>query len=121
MKKRVALVTWSGLLHGAESEQLLLSSLAAHGVDARMVDWRDVAVDFSQFELIVLRSCWNYHLHAKEFADWLVRTAARTPILNEAATVLWNSYKFYLRELKAKGVEIVPTCFVSSNESMHEE
>jgi len=121
MKKRVALITWAGLPQGAESEQLLLPLLAASGVDAQMMDWRDSSVAFSEFDLVVLRSCWNYHLHAKEFADWLIRTAGQRPILNKADTVLWNSYKFYLRELKALGIEIAPTCFVSGGEGMNED
>src|SRR5215469_10426418 len=98
MKKRVALITWAGFPQSAENEQLLLPLLAASGVDAQMVDWRDTAADFSGFDLVVLRSCWNYHLHAKEFADWLIRTADQNPVLNKTDTVLWNSYKFYLRE-----------------------
>lgn len=120
MKKQVAVITWSGLPQGAQSEQLLLPLLAARGVDARMVDWRDASVGFSQFDLIVLRSCWNYHLHAKEFMDWLLQTAREAPILNEVDTVLWNINKFYLRELEEWGIPIAPTCFVSSGEQISE-
>jgi glutathione synthase/RimK-type ligase-like ATP-grasp enzyme len=116
MKKNIALITWAGLLQGAESEQLLLPHLAAAGVDVRMVDWCDASVRFSQFDLIVLRSCWDYHLRAQEFAEWLCRTAHVAPVLNYIETVLWNSNKFYLRELEAQGIQIAPTCFVSGDE-----
>src|SRR5215470_4047373 len=97
--KRVALITWAGQPEVAESEQLLVPLLAAGGVDAQMVDWRDSSVDFSRFDLVVLRSCWDYHLRLQEFTDWLSRTARLTFILNSANIVLWNSNKFYLREL----------------------
>lgn len=113
MKKRVALITWAGLPEGAESEQLLLARLSEAGAGGQMVNWRDPAVDFSGFDLVVLRSCWNYHLHAQEFTEWLQRTAKATPVLNAIETVLWNSNKFYLRELEERGIEIAPTCFVS--------
>jgi glutathione synthase/RimK-type ligase-like ATP-grasp enzyme len=116
MNRQVALITWAGLSHGAESEQLLLPLLAASGIDARMVDWRDTAVDFSEFDLIVLRSCWNYHLHASEFTEWLLRTKRVATVLNKVDTVLWNSNKFYLRELEKRRIQIAPTCFVSSGE-----
>ena len=116
MKKQIALITWAKLPQGAHSEQLLLPLLAARGVEARMIDWRDAMADFSRFDLVVLRSCWDYHLHAKEFADWLVRVATCVPILNRVDTVIWNSNKFYLRELEARGIPIAPTCFVSGRE-----
>lgn len=120
MKKRVALITWAGLPQGAGSEQLLLPLLAAESVDARMVDWRDGSIGFSQFDLAVLRSCWDYHLHAQEFTDWLQRTARVTAILNEVDTVRWNTSKFYLRELEELGIQIAPTCFVSGDERIRE-
>lgn len=116
MKNRVGLITWAGLPDGAESEQLLLRLLSANGIDARMVDWHDASIDFGKFDLIVLRSCWDYHLRAQEFAEWLRRTAHVAPILNKVDTVLWNSNKFYLRELEAQGIQIAPTCFVFGGE-----
>lgn len=118
MNKQVALITWAGLPLGAESEQLLLPVLATSGVDARMVDWRDSSAAFSSFDLVLLRSCWDYHLHANEFTEWLLRTERVAPILNKVDTVLWNSNKFYLRELEERGIQIAPTCFVASGEQI---
>jgi hypothetical protein len=113
MRKRLALITWSGLPYGAESERLMLPHLADSGVETEIVDWRSTDCDFSKFGLIVLRSCWDYHLRAAEFIDWLQRVAQATPVLNPIDTVLWNYSKFYLREVEALGIEIAPTIFVS--------
>jgi len=115
MKKRLALITWSGLPHGAESERLMLPYLAATRVETEIVDWRSSGCDFSQFDLIVLRSCWDYHLRVAEFIDWLRRTTSGVPVLNHVKTVLWNHNKFYLREVEAMGIEIAPTLFVNGS------
>jgi glutathione synthase/RimK-type ligase-like ATP-grasp enzyme len=115
MKKRVAMITWSGLPEGAESEQLLLPHLAAAGVETRIVDWRTAEASFSQFDLVVLRSCWDYHLRGAEFTEWLRRTASSVPVLNDVKTVLWNRDKFYLEELAAMGIGIAPTIFVNGS------
>jgi len=115
MKKHLALITYSGLPHGAESERLMLPYLAAAGVGIEIVDWRSAGYDFSQFYLIVLRSCWDYHFRAAEFVDWLQRTSRATKVLNDPETVLWNHNKFYLREVEALGIEIVPTVFVNGS------
>jgi glutathione synthase/RimK-type ligase-like ATP-grasp enzyme len=115
MKKRLALITWSGLPQGAESERLMLPYLAAAGIEMHVVDWRSAGADFSQFDLVVLRSCWDYHLRGNEFTEWLRRTAREVPILNDPETVLWNLNKFYLREMPAMGIEIAPTVFVNGS------
>jgi glutathione synthase/RimK-type ligase-like ATP-grasp enzyme len=112
-KKRVALITWSGLPRGGESERLVLPYLASAGVDARFVDWRDPALDITQFDLVVLRTCWDYHLRIAEFLNWLQQVACTVPVLNTPETVLWNYSKFYLQELEAQGIEIAPTVFVA--------
>src|SRR5262249_14085971 len=121
MNKKVALITWAGLRRGTESEQLLASRLAAHGVDAPMADWSDPSIDFGAFELLVLRSPWDYHLREQEFCEWLCAAARRTPVLNSLETVLWNRNKLYLRELQSRGVEIAPTCFVGRGEQPNQD
>lgn len=118
MNKTVALITWSGLPEGAESERLLLPHLSAAGVEAQFADWRSQGFDFSRFGLLILRSCWDYHLRDAEFTEWLRRTSRAVLILNDPQTVLWNRNKFYLRELAAMGIEIAPTVFVNSTGSI---
>jgi glutathione synthase/RimK-type ligase-like ATP-grasp enzyme len=120
MKKRLALITYSGLPHGAESERLMLSYLAAAGIETEIVDWRS-SCDFSKFDLIVLRSCWDYHLRVVEFTSWLQSVAQTTLILNPIDTVLWNHNKFYLREVEALAIEIVPTIFVTHAKALGAE
>lgn len=118
--KRVALITYAGLLDGGESERLVLPYLAAAGVEASIVDW-SAACDFTQFNLVILRTCWDYHLRGTEFTGWLQRTAQTVPMLNDVETVLWNRNKFYLRELQALGIRIAPTVFVRGSEAIQAE
>jgi glutathione synthase/RimK-type ligase-like ATP-grasp enzyme len=118
MKKRLALITWSGLPHGAESEQRMLPYFAAAGVETHFIDWRRPGVNYGEFDLLVLRSCWDYHLHGTEFTDWLRDAASTVPVLNDLETVLWNRNKFYLRELKSRGIEIAPTIFATGTEAI---
>jgi glutathione synthase/RimK-type ligase-like ATP-grasp enzyme len=120
MKKRLALITWSGLLQGAESERLMLPYLAAAGVETEIVDWRLAGHDFNKFDLIVLRSCWDYHLRPAEFIGWLQRVTQTTLVLNTVDTVLWNHNKFYLQEVEALGLETAPTIFVREGEALSE-
>ena len=81
-------------------------------------DWRSPGVDFRQFDLLVLRSCWDYHLRGTEFTEWLERPAREVTVLNDPETVVWNRNKFYLRELEGQGIEIAPTIFATGREAI---
>jgi glutathione synthase/RimK-type ligase-like ATP-grasp enzyme len=118
MKKGLALITWSGLPEGAASERLLLPHLSEAGIRTRILDWRTPGFDFSQFDLLVLRSCWDYHLRETEFTEWLRRIAGEVSVLNSLTTVLWNQNKFYLQEMERLGIEIAPTIFITGKEGI---
>ena len=113
MTKHVALTTWNGLPNGAASERLLLPHLAAGGVEGQIVIWSDSAIEFGRFDLVVLRSCWDYHVRDAEFIEWLKQTAQVTNIANDLETVLWNRNKAYLAELARLGIEMPATIFAN--------
>lgn len=93
----------------------LLAALAEQGLDARAVAWRDGDVDWSAFDLLVLRSPWDYQLHVAEFAAWLDRVGAVTRVVNPPELVRWNLDKRYLAELERAGVPVVPTRYVGED------
>ncbi|MCP3786365.1 hypothetical protein NLX85_23645 [Micromonospora sp. A3M-1-15] len=106
---RVALVTCTALPDLDPDDRLALAPLAARGVAAEAVVWDDPAVDWSGYDLVVLRSPWDYALRRDEFVAW-----ARTvpTLVNPADVVAWNTDKRYLAELSAAGVPTVPTAWV---------
>jgi glutathione synthase/RimK-type ligase-like ATP-grasp enzyme len=87
----------------------LVPLLAARGVDAAAVVWDDAAVDWDRFDLVVLRSTWDYAERRDEFLAW----AALLPrVLNPLPVLEWNTDKQrYLSALAADGIPIVPTLF----------
>ena len=102
---------------------MMLPFLAAAGVETHIIDWRSMDwrssyFNFGRFDLLVLRSCWDYHLRGAEFTEWLRRAARQVPVFNDLETVLWNQNKFYLRELESQGMEIAPTIFVTAGQAI---
>ncbi|MGW4157319.1 ATP-grasp domain-containing protein [Micromonospora chersina] len=106
---RVALVTCTALPDLDPDDRLALDPLAARGITAEAVVWDDPAVDWAGYDLVVLRSPWDYALRRDEFVAW-----ARTvpTLVNPADVVAWNTDKRYLAELSAAGVPTVPTTWV---------
>jgi hypothetical protein len=90
----------------------LLDALIWRGVDATVVAWDDRSVDWSSFDLAVIRSTWDYARRDREYVRWLQRVERRSRLANPAAVVEWNIDKRYLRDLMESGVPVVPTTFV---------
>jgi hypothetical protein len=92
----------------------LVAALEARGHRAAAVAWDDPGVDWSAFDAAVLRSTWNYYHRRDDFLAWAARTAAVSKLVNPLQIVRWNTHKFYLQELAARGIDIAPTLFVTA-------
>lgn len=114
---RIALVSAAAARALDEDLPPLLDALRAAGAEAEVTDWDDASVDWSRFDLAVLRSTWDYAERLPDFLAWTVRAAARTRLLNPPDVLRWNTDKHYLAELERAGVAIVPSRFVEPGES----
>jgi len=103
---RIAAATCGHLPHGDPET-------AALGFETAV--WDDPTVDWTAFDLVVIRSTWDYTSKVDAFLDW----AERVPNLrNDADVVRWNHDKSYLRALHAHGVPTVPTRFDPSDDDV---
>jgi hypothetical protein len=104
---RVALVTCSGFPELEPDDRAVIAPLASHGITAEPAVWDDPAVDWSSFDLVVLRSPWDYAPRRDEFVAW-ARSVKH--LVNPASVVEWNTDKRYLASLG--DIPVVPTTFV---------
>jgi glutathione synthase/RimK-type ligase-like ATP-grasp enzyme len=96
----------------------LLSALALRGHQGASAAWDDPAVGWSGFDVALLRSTWNYFHRRDAFLAWAERVANVIPLFNPPDIVRWNTHKFYLRELAARGIDIAPTLFVPAGSQL---
>ena len=82
---------------------------AALGDEAEPVIWSDEDVDWSAYDVVLVRTIWDYFERHDEFLAWLDRVPV--PMWNPADTLRWNSEKTYLRELEAEGIATIPTAW----------
>jgi hypothetical protein len=111
---RVALVTCTEVADLDPDDRLVVSPLAARGVHAEPVVWDADDVDWSAYDLAVLRSTWDYPPRRQRFLAW-----ARTVrgLANPADIVEWNTDKRYLADLAAAGLPVVPTTWLVPGQS----
>lgn len=77
--------------------------------DVQNIPWNEPA-DWNKFDLVVIRSPWDYQHHLKEFLNVLHEIEkSKAILLNSLELVKWNINKNYLFELENKGIELVPT------------
>lgn len=109
-RREIALVTYDARPDVSDDDRLLADALAERGLSVHAVPWSNPAARWSTYDAVVVRSCWDYFLRAREFHDWLDRLEAeRAPVHNDARILRWNADKSYLRELAAHGVPVIPT------------
>ncbi len=111
---RIALATAVAMDAADADEELLMEHLP----DAELAAWDDPHVDWSRFDIVILRSTWNYTDHLDEFLEWIDRVSAVTRLVNPASVVRWNTDKRYLGQLAAAGIRVVPTVYVEPGDEI---
>jgi hypothetical protein len=91
-------------------DELALAPLARRGWRVETVPWNRRDVDWRRYDLVVLRSTWDYQHDAEAFLS-VLETIEQSGVRleNGSKIVRWNMRKTYLCDLAARGVEVVPT------------
>jgi glutathione synthase/RimK-type ligase-like ATP-grasp enzyme len=104
---KVALATSENFPSLSPDDGELAAELGALGVNAAPVIWSDASIDWSSFDAVIIRSCWDYHLRPDEFARWI--ESLPVPVFNPREVIRWNMHKSYLFDLASRGVLIPRT------------
>ena len=128
MARTIATMTRIGLLTDVASMPLdedlepLTAALQALGAEVDPLPWDDASATSAPrlrgFDLVVVRSPWNYHHRADAYLAEIDRMATVVAVLNEPALLRWNIDKRYLDDLAGAGVPVVPTRFVPPGEDL---
>lgn len=115
----IALVTGSaGPPFMNEVDLPLVAALEARGAAVERPVWHDPAVDWSDFDLALVRTTWDYPDRRDEFVAWAARAAALTELWNPPEVLRWNTHKSYLLELEDRGAPVVPTAWLGKGDTV---
>lgn len=88
-------------------------AFAAADIDLEYRSWT-MAADWDAYDLVVIRSPWDYPERTVDFLAWLRSVEHLPTLMNPAPLISWNLDKRYLAELDHAGVPTVPTGFADS-------
>lgn len=108
---RVAIVTCEGA--DDPDNPTVFGALERAQVDASLVTWDDPSVRWVDFDLVVVRSTWDYPSRRDEFLAW-TRTVPN--IVNPPEVIEYSSDKHYLADLESRGLRIIPSHFCDVGE-----
>jgi hypothetical protein len=111
---RIAIASFSDMPPEFRDDELLAAALRERGAEASIETWDDPAIDWDGFDLVVIRSTWDYALRRDQFLAWVDRVGDR--LHNAPAVVRWNSDKRYLGDLADAGIAVVRTEYVGAGE-----
>lgn len=90
-------------------DDLAIPHLNALDIAVETISWRQTEKAWNDFEMVVIRTPWDYQASPDEFLLVLKKIESQTRLENPVDIVRWNLDKRYLREMETRGTRIVPT------------
>ena len=108
--RRAAFLTLDDRSEFVIDDALAIDALVRDGWSIEEVPWRRANVAWNAFDVVVIRTPWDYTQRLDEFLSVLAGIDTQgVPLANPLDVVRWNARKTYLRDLAARDVPIVPT------------
>ncbi|WP_100643492.1 ATP-grasp domain-containing protein [Alteromonas facilis] len=111
--KHVAILTMDSLADFFAYDVMLDEPFQKAGWQTHHVSWRNTQVDWNDYDVVIVRSPWDYQQAPEAFLACLQRIeASKATLENPYSLMEWNLAKTYLRDLADNGVSIVPTLWL---------
>lgn len=91
----------------------LVDFLRDKGLSIDRVIWNDEKVNWSDYNMVIIKSPWDYHEKIEAFYTWLDELKKLSiTVLNPVDIIKWNSNKHYLQAIQDKGLQIIPSAYL---------
>jgi hypothetical protein len=85
------------------------AACTAAGIELDHRIWSTPGVPWEEYDLVVVRSTWDYVHRVDDFLAWIDHTDRLGTLQNPAPVVAWNLDKRYLLDLADVGVPVIST------------
>ena len=122
---KIALVTYQDkgkyqLINVANEDDTLLIFLKSKGYRITKEIWNDASIKWEEYELVILKSPWDYFDLIEDFYTWLAKLEnLNVRLLNPIHIIKWNADKHYLQEIEKSGLKITPSIFIAKGDQIN--
>jgi glutathione synthase/RimK-type ligase-like ATP-grasp enzyme len=122
--QQIAIATCQSLgnyTDNADSEDdRLFNFLQQKGLPVSFQVWDNEQVDWIKFDLIIIKSPWDYFDKIDAFYAWLDKLEQLgCNVLNPVKTLRWNADKIYFKDLEQAGIQVVPTVWLEKGSAFN--
>ena len=98
-------------------DEMLLQLFSKHHHQVTLKVWDDPSVDWTSYDIIIIKSTWDYFIgKIEKFYQWLRFIKEKNiPCLNHPDLIKWNADKHYLLDIQSAGLNIVPSIIIEKN------
>ena len=108
--KKCAILSMDSLADFEAYDDLIDQPMLLLGWQTEVVSWRSTCVNWSDYDVVIIRSPWDYQDDMESFIAVLSNIENSSARLeNNLSVVQWNINKNYLKSLEDAEVQIVPT------------
>ncbi len=101
-----------GVSNDEDSE--LLFFLQQKGLQIDAVVWNDETINWENYDIILIKSPWDYHEKISLFYAWLENIKSLgLKMLNPIEIIKWNSNKRYLDDIFKAGLPVIPSLYLN--------
>jgi glutathione synthase/RimK-type ligase-like ATP-grasp enzyme len=116
----VAFLTFADIPEINDDDQLVADELKKRDIEVRAQVWDETPIEqLKQFDAVLFRSTWDYHLKSGRFDRWLREAAENNlTVVNPIPLLRWNASKRYLQILnEISQVPIIPTRWIAASDT----
>lgn len=109
---KIAFLTCKDLDGFVVDDHHLRDVLVARGDSVDEIAWDRDDVNWSNYDVVLIRTTWDYSTRLQEFLEVLKKiSASGAKLLNPLSLVEWNARKSYLQNFQDEGIPTIPTVF----------
>lgn len=117
--KKIAIATYPEKPEIQSDDLLFTELLKQSDIQLLGISWDDQETVWSDYDLVIIRSPWDYYKRENEFHLWLEKLEhQKAKVLNPVFVIRENMEKSYLRKLEDSGVSIIPTRWIAKNKTV---
>ena len=103
--------------HYTKDDIHLVRHLISRGHDVAPLLWGAPMEECERYDMLLVRSTWDYFERRDEFLQWLHQLdASKSKVQNPTGTMLCNIDKHYLRDFATQGIPVIPTIYIERDD-----